>query len=368
MQREIFRNLSLEAAYVGNRGVWLEANNLAQMNVSSTDRLKSFGLDLNNAADRTLLTSNLSTAAVIARGFTVPYAGYPTNRTLAQSLRPYPQFTSSLTPTWSPIGNSWYDSLQMKLTKRYSHGLDLTASFTWSKETGRGNGGSNAAARGGGINDQFNRVNQKTLASGYRPLILTVAFNYQTPRVTLNKWVRAASGDWIFAGIMSYRSGSMISVPSSGLSNIANYTFQSNTRYNVASGQPFFTKDPGSKIDPNKDTQLLNPAAWQDVTQGQWGFSAPFYSDYRWVRSVDEQLSLGREFPFGAERRTKLSIRFEFFNAFNRVTLSTPSSGTPTQTPTYDSQGRQTGGFGFINTINGLGGARNGQVVIRLEF
>ena len=49
----------------------------------------------------------------------------------------------------------------MKVTKRYSHGFDMTASFTWQKTLALGNGASNGGATGGGINDMFNRDNQK---------------------------------------------------------------------------------------------------------------------------------------------------------------------------------------------------------------
>jgi len=369
LQRELVRNVSLEVAYVANRGAWLEADNLGSLNVMSTQYLLSKGLDVNNAADRALLTSNLSSSAVIARGFTVPYAGYPTNRTLAQSLRPFPQITGSITPRWAPLGNSWYDSLQAKLTKRFSHGLDMQASFTWSKELSLGSGAQAGGALGGGINDMFNRANQKSLSTGSRPLMLVASFGYQTPRLTTNRLVRAATGDWIFNGILTYRSGRLISVPGSNSSNIGSYTFMSNTRMNRVNGQWTFTKDPSCHcIDPNKDTALLNPAMWQDVSQGQWGFSAPSYNDYRWVRSANEQLSVGRTFFLDQERRVKLSIRVEMFNAFNRLTLPAPSSGNPFVATTYDSLGRVTSGFGFINTINGIDGARNGQGVIRFEF
>src|SRR5204862_8233327 len=52
IQREIVKNLSLETAYVGNRGAWIEADAMGQMNLISNDRLAKFGLNLNNAADR----------------------------------------------------------------------------------------------------------------------------------------------------------------------------------------------------------------------------------------------------------------------------------------------------------------------------
>jgi len=254
----------------------------------------------------------------------------------------------------------------MKLTKRYSHGLDLSAAFTWQKTLSQGNGASNGGSAGGGINDAFNRPNQKTLAGDYRPLTLVVAFNYRTPEVGPNKVIRHIVGNWVFGGIMTYRSGGLIGVPASVSSNLNNYVFQ-NTRFNRVNSQDPFRFDPGCKcIDPNRDTQVLNPAAWQDVPQGQWGFSAPTYADYRWVREANEQLSLGRSFPI--RERLRFEVRAEYFNAFNRVTLPQPTSTNPGQTPTFDSSGRQTGGFGFINVINGLNGARTGQLVARIQF
>jgi hypothetical protein len=371
VQRELARNLSLEAAYVGNRGVWIEANNLGLMNMTSEARLASFGLNLNSAADRDILTRNLNDPAVIARGFSVPYAGYPTNRTLAQSLRPFPQFSGNLSPTWAPLGNSWYDSLQAKLTKRYSHGLDMSAAFTWQKTLALGNGatvfgGTNNGAAGGTINDLFNRANQKSLATDYRPLSLVIAFNYRTPHVTGSKLVRALVGDWTLGGILTYRSGSLFNVPQSVSSNMSAYTFQ-NTRFDRVAGQPVLLFDPGCHcIDPNRDVKILNTAAWQDLPAGQWGVSAPSYSDYRWVRSANEQFSVGRIFPI--RERLRFEVRAEFFNAFNRITLPMPTSNNPGQTPTFDGNGRQNGGFGFINVINGLDGARTGQLVARIQF
>jgi hypothetical protein len=140
LQREIGKDLMVELAYVGNRAVWLQSDSLVDFNAVSQQRLASFGLDVSSAANRALLILPMSSPQVAAAGFKVPYAGFPTSSTLAQALRPYPQF-GNLGGRWVARGNSWYDSLQGKVTKRYSHGLTATVAYTWQKELNLGSGG-----------------------------------------------------------------------------------------------------------------------------------------------------------------------------------------------------------------------------------
>jgi hypothetical protein len=147
----------------------------------------------------------------------------------------------------------------VELTKRFSHGLDLTASYTWQKSLALGSGSSAGGANGGGINDVLNRENQKSLSDDYRPMILVIGSTYRTPGLKLNKVVNAVTSNWTTAGILNYRSGSLINVPSSVSSNMAAYTFQG-TRMSRIAGQPVFNLDPGCGcIDPNKNTQVLTP-------------------------------------------------------------------------------------------------------------
>jgi hypothetical protein len=72
LQRELMRDLLMEAAYVGNRGVWWDAPLLINPNALTADALKAKGLDINNAADRLLLGSRLDSALAAQRGYNTP--------------------------------------------------------------------------------------------------------------------------------------------------------------------------------------------------------------------------------------------------------------------------------------------------------
>ncbi|MBI3679972.1 MAG: TonB-dependent receptor [Acidobacteria bacterium] len=364
LQRQITPNLIAEAAYVGNRGVWFVANSLVNLNALTPERLQAFGLDIDNAANRTLLTSPMSSAAVIARGFRVPYAGFPTGSTLAQALRPFPQF-SSLGVAEAPLGTEWYDSLQTKVTRRFSHGLQIISTFTWQKELSNfGQGyGNNIGVVTGNVNNVFNRKLQKSLSGLSEPFVFSIGWSYQLPPMAANRWVRAAAGGWTIGGILRYASGLPIPVPLSQ-NNLSSLLFQT-TYFNRVEGQPFFLKDPNCHcIDPAKDL-VMNPAAWSNPAAGQWGTAAGYYNDYRYQRRPDEQLSFGRVFHI--REGMSFHVRAELFNAFNRTYMNDPVASNPLQTPTL-SNAVLTGGFGYINRGSLKSQPRNGQIVARFQF
>jgi hypothetical protein len=362
IQREVMADLVVEAAYVGNRGSWFRADGLNALNGISNERLASFGLSLQNPADVTLLGQQIGSAAVQARGFRKPYEAFPNTATLAQALRPYPQF-GDVNTLWAPLGNSWYDSLQIKATKRYSYGLDFTAAYTWSKTL------ATVEAHDGTIvpqNDVYNRPNGKTLSSSDQPHVFVTGFNYQVPGFGANKVVRALASGWTVGGILRYSSGLPIRVPQAQ-SVINNLVFRGGTNANRVPGQPLFLKDPNCRcFDPNKEF-ILNPAAWSNPAPGEWGTAATYYSDYRTARRPDEQLSLGRIFRIG--EKMGFSVRAEFFNVFNRTYLNNPDSTNALATQvTNPATGQTTSGFGRINTGTTFLPPRSGQIVARFTF
>jgi len=401
LQRELTQNLVVEAAYVGNRGVWWTAPVLSIEDYNSLEptQLKAnYGIDISNPADRALLTTRINSPAVISRFpfFANPnnvYPGFPGTNTLNQALRAQPQFLGIPGFLGPPLGSTCYDSLQAKVTKRFSHGLTVDSAFTWQKELNLGTGADTSYLTPGPnlINDVYNRNLNKQISGFSRPFVLVTSFRYTTPGFAANgagmKTLSWAVRDWNIAGVLRYQSGEVLRTPSSNNGLLAQLSRdRSNNPAVWGGGQTFFnrTGQPVLLFDPNckcfdPTTQLvLNKDAWVDALPGQFGNSAPYYNDLRWQRQPQESLSLGRTFGLAKENRAKLDVRVEFFNVFNRLFLASPAGvGTNTQPvgpnaaapTTRNSAGALTSGYGFVNTFNGFGSQpRTGQIVGRISF
>jgi hypothetical protein len=355
LQREITKDLAIDASYVGNRAAWLNANSMNNLNAISYQRIAAAGLSVTNPTDLTLLTSPLNSALAASMGYsTPPYPSFPLTATVAQALRPFPQF-STIPVDWSPLGDSWYNALQSKLTKRTSHGLTLMGAFTWQKELQLGTEGS--------INDVFNRQNNRTISGSSQPLTLHIAADYQVPKLGPNRWTRAATGGWFIGTILRYGSGFPIPAPTAN-NSLSSVLFQSTFADRVP-GVPLFTQNLNCHcFDPAK-TFVLNPAAWTQPPAGQFGTAAEYYNDYRYRRVPDEQGNIGRRFVV----KEKLNIEFRaiFSNMFNRTRLNNPSASNSQATQTYNAAGITSGGFGYINT-GSAGPPRNGMLQLRLRF
>jgi hypothetical protein len=371
LQREIFPNLALDVAYVGNRGMWWQAPGLLNLNAIPASRLAAVGLNLNNPTDAALLLQPLSSPAVVARGLNIqPYPGFPLAQSLAQSLRPFPQFTT-INAFWDPLGDTWYNSLQVKATKRISHGLAFISTFSWQKNLASGSeiGEPNPGTTGNAVfNDVFNRKNQKYLSSYDQPFLFNISVTYVTPKLRINKALSWLARDWTYGAFLQYSSGFPIVAPTAN-NNMIGTVFQ-NTFANRVSGQPLFLADPNCHCyDPNK-TFLLNPAAWTDPLPGQFGTSAAYYSDYRTQRRPGENMNLGRTWRF--KERATLNIRFELTNVFNRAYWGNPTATNAKAPQTKTPSGNAASGFGFMNTITpGFTGAqvpRNGTLIARFSF
>jgi len=406
-QREILPNLMAEASYVGNRGAWFTAPLLSQLNyngISSKQLQTQYGLNVANPMDAALLTTPISSPAVTARFPNLKdpnsvYPGFPSSEPLIAALVPYPQWYGGIPPFLGPpMGNTWYDSLQLRVIKRFSHGLTASLAYTWQKElTNAVNSNTSyLTPEAPLINDVFNPALAKQLSGFDVPQALVISFTYTTPKLEAHgkgpavlSWL---TRDWTLSGLFRYQSGALIRTPASnnnlltdlgiGPSNNPATWGGGTTFWNRVPNQPLFLVDPNSHFDPTKQL-ALNPAAWTDAPLGQYGASAPYFNDFRWQRQPAESLGFGR--IFRVKEAMTIQIRAEFQNIFNRLFYSEPANSAPIPlaglpavnpaTPTaYGNSlggipGLLSGGWGYVNWVNGAGAMpRSGQLIARFTF
>ncbi len=370
VQREITSNFVMEASYVGNRGVWWPGP-LGILNQVSPARFAQFGLDpYHNPNDNLLLSQPLSNPAVEARiGNFLPYPGYPTASKLIDTLRPFPQY-STIAVTGSPTGNTWFDSLQVKLTKRMSNGLQVNGTYTYSKAL--------TSTR----QDVFNANSSfKSVQSTDQPHVMAINVLYQVPKIFSNPLLDTVMKDWQFGSFLQYASGTPLLPPGATTTN--NLPGGSEM---YRTGQPLFLKDINCHCYDPTHTQVLNPGAWANPAAGMYGpgpsnpsplfvSSNLYYSDFRGPRRPSESFNIARNFRLSkGDRPVTLSVRGEFANIFNRTLLPTPI--TTVGGIATNKAGQYTGGFGVIPEVFATGAVpsaanvlpRTGTIVARVNF
>ena len=378
VQREIAPNLVVQASYIGNRGIWWPTyvgSALTNYNYLSNSILAANGLSLSNPADLAILLSPIGQPGAKQFQNKLPFANFPLTATVAQSLRPYPQFTT-IALVNPPLGDTWYNSLQVTANKRFSHGLQADFAFTWSK----------SEDTFGGTPDVQNRALAKGISSLDQPLVMRFGVTY-----TLPKWGPKAVSwvvrDWMVNAFAYYASGIPLAVPTTNttgypsnlaLGTINNLTFQTG-QDQIRTGQPLYLQDLNCHcFDPNT-TFVLNPAAWTNPAPGQYG-GQTYYNDFRGERRPVENFAFGRQFH--VRERLTLNVRAEFTNIFNRTYVNNPTVngvGISPQTaptcklPTGGNGACQPGsqivsGFGAINNSTTLYPPRTGQFVAQFQF
>jgi hypothetical protein len=333
LQRELPSSILVEASYVGVKGTHL-GNNLIDLNQLDPSYLK-YG---------SLLTQSVTSAAAVAAGIPIPYAGF--KGTVAQALRPYPQFLS-IPDGANPNGNSTYHALQSKIEKRFSKGLTFLAAYTFSKTISD----SDIFAGGGPAGQTYyNRKLEKALSSNDVPQIFAANVVYELPfgpgKPMLSHGVASrVLGGWMVTGIAQYQIGRPIPLTANNTLPL----FNSTLRPNVVQGVPL--QNSFSHFDPAVNT-WINTTAFQVPTAFTFGTAAREYSDLRAPAFKNESVGLSKRTML--LERVSLTFRAEFFNVFNRVVFAAPAANI------------SAANFGKISSQ--ATAPRQGQVSLRLEF
>jgi hypothetical protein len=337
VQRELPLNILLDVAYVGVKGTRLGTDliNLNQVNPSYL----SLG---------SLLTQSVTSPQAQAAGIPIPYPGF--TGTVAQALRPYPQYLN-IQDLANPNGNSTYNALQIKAQKRLSHGLTIIAAYTWSKSISDGE----IAAGGGPAGENFyNRINEKAISSDDVPQALAISYVYELPFGPGQRYLKKTGvvgklvGGWTFTGIQQYQAGTPIVLSATDTLPIFNSAQRPNLVQGVSLMNNLSNFDPNN---PNSD-HYINVAAFGVPAAYTFGTAARSYTNLRNPTLLNENFGLIKRTAISD--RVSLTLRAEFFNVFNRVVFGSPASNVSASN------------FGTISSQGNT--PRQGQVALRLEF
>ncbi|MBO0722273.1 MAG: hypothetical protein J2P41_15715, partial [Blastocatellia bacterium] len=255
----------------------------------------------------------------------------------ANLLRPYPGLASIRFEENSSSAN--FNSLQVSVNRRFSHGLTFSAAYTWSKALG-------TAPGDGSFVSPFNtRLYDYRLLDFDRTHAFVASYVYDLPklgrRLGNNRLTKGLLDGWQVSGITSLISGNPFEL---GVS-IANGV-NANQRITGSWTEPpryLLKGDPASgpnglQIDPNA---FIIPAL------GSLGLGERTYLRNPGINNTD--LSLFKNFSLGnPDKGRKIQLRLEAFNVFNHTQFSSINAGTNLSVPSANG-GLATGGDIFNN-------------------
>jgi len=324
VERQLTTDMVFEASYIGIHGT--RENAYLMSNINQVDpKYLSLG---------SLLTQSISSPAAAAAGIPLPYPGF--TGTVAQALRPYPQYLT-LTSFLAKPGKSTYGALELHLRQRFSKGLSFDLNYTWSKNLGYADTVNIAY---GGVNNllanAYNQGAEKSPIPNDVPQAFVAAWVYDLPFGAghrlggENPVVRSFASGWTVSATQRYQSGTPLQIYADN--NLP--LFNSVQRPNRVSGQSPQTGLSVGAFNPVSDRRI-NLNAFSAPLPFTFGNSAPTLGNLRQFPVLQEDVAVTKRISFGD--RWKLELYGQSFNIANRhrftaivTNFSSPSFGKAT--------------------------------------
>lgn len=333
IQRQVSNSTVVTAGYNGVMGSHLFAQ-LDQYNQLNPSYLTAFGTVPQSIA---VLNSLVGSPAANAAGVHAPFPGFNTlwgsRATVAQALRPFPQYTNIDTydGEGDHSGHSTYHAFLLELQRRLSKGLTIQASYVLSKLLTD----ADSAWGSGYPADVFNKGLEKSIGAYDVTHDFKFAADYELPfgkgHTYLNKGPAAwVLGGWRVSSINVYDSGTPVGISTS--TTLPIYAAGANGRVPayVTSYNGWQPNWNGS-FDPSKDTFFVPYGTGPFPTQGSGtalnsiGNMTRLNPKVRLFPNLSENMSLTKEFPIHSEHK-RIEVRAEAFNVFNRTRFGTGST------------------------------------------
>lgn len=343
VQQQLATDLIFTIGYLGSRGTHLRS--LVWWDNSLNPSY--FGLG-------DTLVSTVGSAAANAAGVSAPFPNFfnVSNGAVGQALLPYPQYGYMNNDSYlQNRGQSTYSALEAKLQRHFHNGLNLLASYTWSKTVTDADNiqpYQQVVISQGGTQNPYDLRAEKVVSTQDVPNNFVVSYLYDLPfgkgkrfMSSSNKLVNALVGGYRVGGIDRYNSGQPISFW--GALGIP--YFDGGVRFQRNPGQSYKTAaarsghynifDFVSNTDHDNvnTTSYFNRAAFIDLNdtahRGTGGFrlgNMPRNSgDMRTPIYLNEDFTFNKRIDI--RENVWLDLKLDAFNLFNRHVFSKPDSG-----------------------------------------
>lgn len=239
-----------------------------------------------------------------------------------QARRPYPNF--GRIRMWATDGNSIYHALQTRFEHRMSHGLSLSAAYTWSHMIDDQQGslnGDRSMAQNPRLRGKAERANS-AMDIRHR---LVIGGVWEVPlRDSLKGVAKSVLGGWSLGGIATFQSGMPLNITQSEDSQNVDSTGES--RPNLMSGQNAVLSSSIRTPDRWFNTNAFTPSVLEygNSPRNPAGLVGPGLNTF--------DLSASKSFKMPYSESHELMFRAEFFNAFNTPQFSNPDTALGNET------------------------------------
>jgi hypothetical protein len=331
IQQQLAQTLFIEVAYIGNHALRLP------MSVTQLDGIPRQYLSTLPYRDAALITTLTASVPNPFAGL-IPSLGNSglngTNTTVRQLLTRFPQFpvadstsfSSGVTMRNANTGSSYFNSLNVRVEKRMSRGLQLVATYGWSK----------LLERDSWLNNT-DTVPEKRISPFDRPHRFITAVNYDLPigrgkLINLqSRWLDRLFGGWRINGIYSYQVGAPIQWMNGSTNNPGDYPLCSVATTNglCPSGSEAVVLSASALNLDNRgvDAKALDTSRFVTASAGQYQFHLrtmpTTFGNLRadGQNNVDASILKRVQIAEG----TYIQFRFEAFNLLNHVAFGAPN-------------------------------------------
>ncbi len=322
VQRELPGGITFEAAYAGAAGIGL-LSGATDINQLSPAAIAIAGKIVNGSPLGNLTVANpFLTLPADQRPAATSILGRSTV-TVAQLLRPYPQFGNVLSYSQNEAHSS-YHSLQLTASRRLSDGLTFSAAYAFSKSIDDLTSMSlnNQTIQVQYYQDYHNRRADKSLSNFDVTHRFIGDMNWELPLGRNRRFIR----EGMLAKVLGGFSVNAIAQAQSGFPISISATNASLQGLAFNSLRPNITGDVTTSATTKADRlrQYFNTLAFAQPTPYSFGNAPRTLPGLRGPNYFTTNLSLQRDFRF--TETAKLQIRAEAFNVFNRANFQVPGT------------------------------------------